>query len=144
MLIVLFFPLRNTEWTTQQVATVTTYSNGSRLAFMRRLYGTRNFLNQSEKLAMRMEKGFSMVPSGRSGGFNSIRAAALSTAAGIATVLVLGLTAALTVSTPASAKPEFAAQTGMPCGQCHSNPAGGGKLKPFGEKFKENGFKVKK
>jgi hypothetical protein len=54
------------------------------------------------------------------------------------------MTAALTVSTPASAKPEFAAQTGLPCGQCHANPAGGGKLKPFGEKFKENGFKVKK
>jgi len=43
----------------------------------------------------------------------------------------------------ASAKPEFAAQTGLPCGQCHSNPAGGGKLKAFGEKFKANGNKVK-
>jgi hypothetical protein len=27
--------------------------------------------------------------------------------------------------------------------QCHTNPAGGGKLKAFGEKFKANGFKVK-
>lgn len=43
----------------------------------------------------------------------------------------------------ASAKPEFAAQTGQPCGKCHQNPAGGGALKPFGAKFKENGFKVK-
>jgi hypothetical protein len=53
--------------------------------------------------------------------------------------------AAMLVATPreASAKPEFAAQTGMPCGQCHSNPAGGGKLKGFGEKFKANGNKVK-
>ena len=43
----------------------------------------------------------------------------------------------------AAAKPEFAAQTGMPCGQCHSNPAGGGDLKAFGKKFKANGNKVK-
>lgn len=85
-----------------------------------------------------------MMPSGRRGAPNSKRTAAISTAAGIATAVLVGMTAALTVSTPASAKPEFAAQTGMPCGQCHANPAGGGKLKPFGEKFKENGFKVKK
>ena len=70
--------------------------------------------------------------------------AALCTVAGIGTALLVGMAGALTASTPASAKPEFAAQTGMPCGQCHANPAGGGKLKPFGEKFKENGFKVKK
>lgn len=43
----------------------------------------------------------------------------------------------------ANAKPEFAQQTGFPCGKCHQNPAGGGPRKPFGEKFKENGFKVK-
>ena len=85
-----------------------------------------------------------MMPSGRRGTSNSIRTAALSATAGIATAMLVGMTAAFTVATPASAKPEFAAQTGMPCGQCHSNPAGGGKLKPFGEKFKENGFKVKK
>jgi hypothetical protein len=39
--------------------------------------------------------------------------------------------------------PEFSAQTKLPCGQCHANPAGGGKLKAFGEKYKANGFKVK-
>jgi len=50
----------------------------------------------------------------------------------------------LIVSQPAAAKPEFAAQTGKPCGTCHENPAGGGKLKPFGEKFKANGFKLSK
>jgi len=59
---------------------------------------------------------------------------------------VVALTAAaMLVATPrqASAKPEFSAQTGLPCGQCHANPAGGGKLKAFGEKFKANGNKVK-
>ncbi len=55
------------------------------------------------------------------------------------------LAAVMLVTAPrhASAKPEFAAQTGLPCGQCHTNPAGGGKLKAFGEKFKANGNKVK-
>ena len=53
--------------------------------------------------------------------------------------------AAILVATPreAAAKPEFSAQTSLPCGQCHANPAGGGKLKAFGEKFKANGNKVK-
>jgi hypothetical protein len=83
-----------------------------------------------------------MVHSGYRGAASSIRTVAFCTAVGIATAL--GMTAALVVPTPASAKAEFAAQTGLPCGQCHANPAGGGKLKPFGEKFKENGFKVKK
>jgi hypothetical protein len=37
---------------------------------------------------------------------------------------------------PVAAKPEFAAQTGKPCGACHANPSGGGKLTGAGEKFK--------
>ena len=62
--------------------------------------------------------------------------------AAAATLLIAG---AMSLAAPqqANAKPEFAAQTGKPCGQCHVNPAGGGKLKPFGEKFKANGFKLK-
>ena len=36
----------------------------------------------------------------------------------------------------------FAQQTGKACGYCHANPAGGGKLKPAGEKFKANGNKL--
>ena len=57
-----------------------------------------------------------------------------------AAMLIAG-TMSLIVSQPASAKPEFAAQTGKPCANCHENPAGGGKLKPAGEKFKATGFK---
>lgn len=40
------------------------------------------------------------------------------------------------IASPAAAKPEFATQTGKPCGACHANPAGGGKLTGAGEKFK--------
>jgi hypothetical protein len=58
-----------------------------------------------------------------------------------AAILVAG-TMLMIGSQSASAKPEFAAQTGKPCGFCHQNPAGGGALKPTGEKFKANGFKL--
>ena len=65
--------------------------------------------------------------------------------AGACALALAGLVEATMLMMPrqAAAKAEFAAQTGLPCGQCHSNPAGGGKLKAFGEKFKANGNKVK-
>ena len=64
--------------------------------------------------------------------------------------LVCGLAAAgllagmmsVTISRPASATPAFAGSTGKPCGFCHQNPAGGGALKPAGQKFKDNGNKL--
>jgi hypothetical protein len=74
---------------------------------------------------------------GEKGAFIGICAAAV--AVGIMTVGTMSLLDARN----ANAKPEFAAQTGLPCGKCHQNPAGGGPRKPFGDKFKENGFKVK-
>ena len=61
---------------------------------------------------------------------------------GTAAAILIAAAISVTVSQTASAKPEFAASTGKPCAQCHENPAGGGKLKPFGEKFKENGKKL--
>jgi hypothetical protein len=67
----------------------------------------------------------------------------------VTTTLIAGMAAAAMVATitlapqQAAAKPEFAAQTKLPCGQCHVSPAGGGALKPFGQKFKANGFKLK-
>ncbi len=58
-----------------------------------------------------------------------------------AAVLIAGAATVIN-SQPANAKPEFAAQTGKPCGFCHQNPGGGGALKQAGEKFKANGFKL--
>lgn len=63
---------------------------------------------------------------------------------GVAAVILFTATMSVLVSRPTHAKPEFAAQTGLPCGRCHVNPAGGGKLKAFGEKFQANGNKLKK
>jgi cytochrome c553 len=60
----------------------------------------------------------------------------------VAAAAVIG--GALTIVAPrsADAKPEFAASTGKACGACHANPAGGGALKPYGQAFKANGFKL--
>lgn len=64
---------------------------------------------------------------------------------GVAVVVAAAIAALqFAASSVAQAKPEYAAQTGLPCGQCHVNQAGGGKLKSFGEKFKANGYKLKK
>jgi hypothetical protein len=69
---------------------------------------------------------------------------ALALVCGTAAAVIVAGTVSVMSSGPANAKPEFAAQTGRPCGTCHQNPAGGGTLKPFGEKFKANGFKLPK
>jgi hypothetical protein len=65
-------------------------------------------------------------------------------ATGFAAATLVTATIILADTRAAQAKPEFAAQTGLPCGQCHVSPAGGGKLKTLGEKFKANGFKMPK
>lgn len=63
-------------------------------------------------------------------------------ACGTAAAIVIAGGLSLGVSQTANALPAYAASTGKPCGQCHQNPAGGGALKPFGEKFKANGHKL--
>ncbi len=57
----------------------------------------------------------------------------------VAVIAAMAVGGALTIAAPrsANAKPEFAAQTGKPCGACHVSPAGGGKLTGAGEKFKK-------
>lgn len=60
-----------------------------------------------------------------------------------AAVMVAGV-ASLFVFRPAVATPQFAADTGKSCGDCHTNPKGGGPLTALGEKFKANGNKLPK
>ena len=85
------------------------------------------------------------VPQSRMHGMsNSILLVALRMAVGVSALALVGAASVFLAPSPASAKPQFAAQTGLACGQCHVNPAGGGKLKSFGKKFKANGFKLKK
>jgi hypothetical protein len=66
---------------------------------------------------------------------------------GTAGIAVAGLIAGAAVtlsSRQASALPAYAQQTGLPCGQCHVNPAGGGPNTDFGKAFAANGHKVPK
>jgi hypothetical protein len=60
-------------------------------------------------------------------------------AAGV--LVVAGAVSLLTVQR-AAATAQFAKDTGKSCGECHTNPSGGGALTPFGEKFKANGNKM--
>ena len=56
-------------------------------------------------------------------------------------VAVVGLVA-FSVPRPAGALSSYAQQTGLSCGRCHTNPAGGGKLTSFGSEFAANDHKV--
>ena len=58
-------------------------------------------------------------------------------------VLIAGALVALSPR-PADALPKYAADTGLPCGKCHVNPAGGGPRNDFGNAFAANGHKVPK
>jgi hypothetical protein len=54
---------------------------------------------------------------------------------------VAGLVA-FAVPRPAGALSSYAQQTGLSCGRCHTNPAGGGKLTAFGTEYAANDHKV--
>ena len=63
-------------------------------------------------------------------------------ASAVAMAIIMAATTLIVLPQNAAATPVFAQQTGLPCGQCHENPAGGGKLKEFGQKFQANGNKL--
>jgi hypothetical protein len=73
---------------------------------------------------------------------NPIKSAVLCLVVGFAVTILVAGTMVLMAPRPAQALPKFAAQTGLPCGRCHVNPAGGGPRNAFGKAFQENGFKV--
>lgn len=68
--------------------------------------------------------------------------AIISAAAGLAAVLLLVGAAVSVAPRPAGALPAYAAQTGLPCGRCHKNAAGGGPRTAFGSAFAANGHKL--
>jgi mono/diheme cytochrome c family protein len=68
--------------------------------------------------------------------------AMLSVATGIGAAIAATTVLVLAFSAPAGATVQFAKETGKSCGACHTAPAGGGPLTPFGEKFKANGNKL--
>jgi hypothetical protein len=62
-------------------------------------------------------------------------------AAGVTAALLVGATVALSPR-QAQAHPWFAEETRLPCGRCHTNPAGGGPITAFGAAFRANGYKL--
>jgi len=62
-------------------------------------------------------------------------------AGALATASIVAL-AAFTAPQSADALPAYAQQTGLACGRCHVNPAGGGARTAFGNAFLKNGHKV--
>lgn len=61
----------------------------------------------------------------------------------VVAALIVGA-ASLLVPQRAIATVQFAKETGKSCGDCHTNPQGGGPLTPFGNAFKANGNKLPK
>jgi hypothetical protein len=61
---------------------------------------------------------------------------------GLAGAALLGIITAGSVHRSAEALPAYSEQTKLPCGQCHTNPAGGKDLTDFGKKFQANGHKL--
>ena len=81
-----------------------------------------------------MEVGAAMRDVGQSAGL----------VCGVAAASVAAFTLAIACLTPrpATALPSYAKQTGLACGRCHVNPAGGGANTAFGKAFAANGHKV--
>jgi hypothetical protein len=66
----------------------------------------------------------------------------IAAAAAAAFVVVAASWAVIATAPSANATAQYAKQTGKPCGYCHANPSGGGKLKAAGQKFQKNGHKL--
>ncbi len=62
--------------------------------------------------------------------------------AGFAAALLLISAAVSIAPREAGATPAYASATGLACGQCHTNPSGGGALTDFGKSFQANGHKL--
>jgi hypothetical protein len=62
--------------------------------------------------------------------------------AGVFAVASIIALAAFATPRSADALPAYAQQTGLACGRCHVNPAGGGTRTAFGNAFLANGHKV--
>jgi hypothetical protein len=62
--------------------------------------------------------------------------------AGITAAILMVGSAISLAPRPANALPAYSQQTGLACGRCHVNPAGGGPNTAFGKAFAANGHKV--
>jgi mono/diheme cytochrome c family protein len=82
-----------------------------------------------------------MMDRGHERDLRPVPGVAFGLAGALATASIVAL-AAFTAPRPADALPAYAQQTGLACGRCHVNPAGGGPRTSFGNAFAANGHKV--
>jgi hypothetical protein len=82
-----------------------------------------------------------MVMTNKEGSSALVAMKLLGGAAALAATLLIVTAAASLSPRQAQATPAYAAQTKLPCGQCHVN-AGGGPTNAFGKAFADNGHKV--
>jgi hypothetical protein len=75
--------------------------------------------------------------------FSPTASALLAGATGLAAAVLVGAASLMVSPNGAQALPAYAQQTKLACGSCHTNPSGGGALKPLGQKFQANGHKLK-
>jgi hypothetical protein len=68
----------------------------------------------------------------------------LAVVCGVAAAVMIGAFTSLFIFQSAAATTQFATATGKSCGDCHTNPKGGGALTALGDKFKANGNKLPK
>lgn len=75
---------------------------------------------------------------------NRFKPTAVLTALAGGAIFALLSAATIVVVAPreAGATAAYGQQTGMACGQCHRNPAGGGKLTAFGMSWQAGGHKL--
>ncbi len=76
--------------------------------------------------------------------FNLFGTTAIAMAAAVASAVLIAGTAVTLSPRQAQALPAYASQTGLPCGKCHVNPAGGGPRNAFGKAFAAAGHKLPK
>jgi hypothetical protein len=65
-------------------------------------------------------------------------------AVGVAPAVLIAAAAIAVSPRQAQATAAYAAETHLPCGKCHVNPAGGGPNTDFGKAFAANGHKLPK
>jgi hypothetical protein len=82
-----------------------------------------------------------MMDCGQERQLRPVRCVVCGLAGALATAVILGV-AAFSAPQRADALPAYAQQTGLACGRCHVNPAGGGARTAFGNAFAANGHKV--
>jgi hypothetical protein len=66
----------------------------------------------------------------------------LAGAAGLAFIVWIVAVASSYAARTAQALPLYAHRTGLPCGQCHVSPSGGGPRTAFGRAFAANGHRL--